>query len=123
MDVPPLQGGDVHVWQWDLDAGGSVAGHEAELDVAERARLRRFRREVDARRYAAGRSGLRCILGAYTGHEPQRVPLTVGEYGKPELAGGGSLYFNLSRIPASSTMASAQPTPEPRPNTTDSPKS
>ena len=36
---------------------------------------------------------------------------------------GMSLYFNFSRMPASATIASAQPTPAPNPNTALSPKS
>jgi phosphopantetheinyl transferase len=69
-DAPdPPQRGEAHVWRVPLPA-------------------------VDGR--AAARRALREILAAYLGEEPDAVALTVGERGKPALAGGAPLSFNLS---------------------------
>lgn len=66
---PPAPG-EAHVWQVALPATGGRA---------------------------AARGALRGILGAYLGVEPAAVELTVGENGKPELAGAPPpLTFNLS---------------------------
>jgi phosphopantetheinyl transferase len=69
-DAPdPPQRGEAHVWRVPLPA-------------------------ADGR--AAARRALRAILGAYLGEDPDAVALTVGERGKPALASGGPLSFNLS---------------------------
>ena len=92
---PALAPGHVHLWRLDLDA--PVPDDGASLDTAEWVRARRFHFERDRRRFIAGRSLLRRILGLYLDLDPQEVPLTTGPHGKPELSGMlSSLRFNLS---------------------------
>jgi 4'-phosphopantetheinyl transferase len=69
-DAPdPPQRGEAHVWRVPLPA-------------------------ADGR--AAARRALGEILGGYLGIEPESVALGVGEWGKPALASGTPLSFNLS---------------------------
>ena len=65
------------------------------LSAQERARVERFASPDAARRWAAGRAGLRAILGDAVGSNPRQVVLTRGPHGKPGLA-GSELKFNKS---------------------------
>lgn len=89
-DVPGVHG--VHVWRLDLARDGDGAW----LDAGERARADRFVRADDRRRFIAAHAGMRRILGGYLGVEPGAVDIVANSQGKPELAGMGSLCFNLS---------------------------
>lgn len=71
---PPL--GEVHVWR-------------VELESAQR---------------PAFRGGLRQVLARYLAEGPEEIELTVGEHGKPRLA-GEQLHFNLSHSGAMALIA------------------
>lgn len=65
------------------------------LSPAEQERVRRFGSADAARRWAAGRAGLREVLAEAVGAVPAELELTRGSHGKPALA-GSSLRFNKS---------------------------
>jgi 4'-phosphopantetheinyl transferase len=95
LPLPPP--GTVHVYWSDLDDIG-VDG-ELHLDPDEQERASRFLHPRDAARYAAARSLLRRLLGAYVGEKPGRLRIEKGPHGKPRLGGlhgEHPLRFNLS---------------------------
>ncbi len=71
---PPL--GEVHVWRLELESAERSAFHEA----------------------------LRQVLARYLEQEPGEIELSVGEHGKPRLA-GEQLHFNLSHSGALGLIA------------------
>lgn len=92
-----LPTGEVEVWAVALDPPSYHVDHFWTLlspDEVERAR--RFRFDQHRRRYVVGRGALRTLLGAYLGREPRDIRFTYGPRGKPGLADGGDLDFNLS---------------------------
>ena len=68
---------------------------DAVLSEDERARVRRFTSADAARRWAAGRAGLRQILATHAGREPADLILRRGAQGKPFIE-GTDLRFNKS---------------------------
>jgi len=89
--------GEVHVWWLSLVPEPRGVEREAEpLSPEERGRAARFRFARDRDRFVLGRSFLRTLLGTYTGEDPGRVRLEATEAGKPFLAGGAGVHFNLS---------------------------
>jgi 4'-phosphopantetheinyl transferase len=96
---PPLTTDDVHVWRFALDFGAATLERLREtLADDERRRAERFHFDEDRRHFIAGRGGLRCLLAAYLGRQPQEVRFAYGNYGKPRLADehGGDPRFNLT---------------------------
>jgi 4'-phosphopantetheinyl transferase len=80
-----------------LDAEPAPTGELAWcLSDAERVRAGRFVFERDRRRFVAGRARLRQLLASRLGTRADRVELAYGPRGKPRLAGGSALRFNLS---------------------------
>lgn len=65
------------------------------LSSGEVSRLQRFTRRDAARRWAAGRVGLRMILGEAVGIDPIDLVLSRGAHGKPALV-DSALRFNKS---------------------------
>ena len=95
--VPVADGAEIHLWLFRLDAGGAALERLREsLDERERTRAARFRFPVHRGRFVVGRGTLRSILGLYLGVPADRVKLTTGPQGKPRLAGGPALEFNIS---------------------------
>ncbi|SCW68378.1 4'-phosphopantetheinyl transferase [Rhizobium mongolense subsp. loessense] len=99
----------IDIWIWNLEeASTSQAPYLAtpltarELDTAAR-----FVHERDRRRFVAGRSGLRRIVGSYLGIEPNRLNLSYNAYGKPRIAAsnGRMLHFNLSHCGGMAALA------------------
>jgi 4'-phosphopantetheinyl transferase len=91
---PQLATDAVDVWLADL-----AAARERDrglLSADEQARARRFARAEDGRRWAAAHEILRELLGACLGADPRSLAFAEGPYGKPRLADGGALRFNLS---------------------------
>jgi 4'-phosphopantetheinyl transferase len=80
----------IHLWYAVLDRASDT--HDI-LSPDERTRLMRFRFERDRRRFAASRSFLRRVLGAYLCQSPEHVVLRIAANGKPECDG---LSFNMS---------------------------
>jgi 4'-phosphopantetheinyl transferase len=65
----------------------------------ELARAGRFRQPQQRRRFLTARAALRLLLGNYLAIDPADVSLTIGEHGKPVLAGqtpDRGLVFNIS---------------------------
>ncbi len=56
------------------------------LKPAERTRLESLRRADDRDRFLLGRAGLRLLLGAFCGVQPEALELVAGPNGKPRLA-------------------------------------
>jgi 4'-phosphopantetheinyl transferase len=66
------------------------------LSPSETGRASRFVYERHKRRSIVARGALRCLLGLYTGQEPQTLEIEATEYGKPFLSPRFNLEFNLS---------------------------
>jgi 4'-phosphopantetheinyl transferase len=84
----------VHVWRADLATVGGGLGDL--LNAAERGRAERFARERDGELWVRSRAVLRALLGRYLGVDPRAPRFAVSEHGKPRLASGGGIFFNLS---------------------------
>lgn len=94
---PGLAPDEVHVWCARLDQPAHVlATFRGLLAPDELARADRFHFEKDERHFVAGRGLLRTLIGRYLNRAPAQLRFNVNAYGKPALAGGGSLNFNLS---------------------------
>lgn len=68
---------------------------DASLSAQERARVERFHRPESARKWAAGRAGLRRLLGQALDIDASDVELARGPQGKPEVV-DSTLRFNKS---------------------------
>lgn len=87
----------VYVWHARFDDLMQVLPSlEAVLAPDEIERADRFHSARDRARYAAGRGALRMILSRHSGVAPRRLRFHYGPYGKPLLAAGGDIQFNLS---------------------------
>jgi 4'-phosphopantetheinyl transferase len=97
--LPAVEPG-VALWWNDLEADANALGRGASwLSPAENARAARFGTETLRRKYIAGRSSLRFVLGQVLGIEPAAVPIRRGARGRPELAISESALapdFNIS---------------------------
>ena len=86
--------GRAEVWVGSLDG---LAPSTDFLDEVERQRAKAFRHEQDRRRFIAGRTYLRWLLGRYLNIQPSAVQIAANEWGKPRLATTPErLFFNLS---------------------------
>ncbi len=76
----------------------TVRAREAMLDAAELARAGRRPTAAKRAAFVLARAALRRVLSAYLGMAPQSIEFSIGEHGKPALAGGAGtgLRFNLS---------------------------
>ena len=82
----------VHFYEFDL------ASHLLEdalpfLSADDRLRLATYHPGAPRRRFGVGRGLLRSCLGQWLKSDPQKLPIRIGPFGKPELEG---LFFNLS---------------------------
>lgn len=102
---------EVHIWRARLDLPAGERGLLQDiLDADERKRAQSFVRELDRRRYIAGRGLLRRLLASYLGIKPEEVIFAYGAYGKPQLApplAESGLKFNLSHAGARALYAIA----------------
>lgn len=94
LQLPP---GEVHVWR----AGLARSPEETErlgrsLSPDERQRAARFVFERHARRFRASRGILRTLLGRYLQTPPQEIGFRYSAQGKPALASGADLHFNVA---------------------------
>ncbi len=95
----PLKSEEVHLWRVDLSEADPSALRTGPLSETETTRYNRFHREADARRFAARRVALRCILAAYLDCAPADVGFEAQDAaGKPTLADPrrDALVFNAS---------------------------
>lgn len=90
--------GSIHVWWADLAPRKSEIDRlHALLSASEQDRAARFRTADSHRRFVTARGFLRMLLGRYLTEDPAEVSLTVGNCGKPRLAGPRpTLFFNVS---------------------------
>lgn len=92
---PPAVG-EVHVWTVDLCRLPVETGElAAALTPDERDRAARYRAVKARDQFVACRGLLRRVLGGYTRTDPQRVPITYHQAGKPVLA-DAAVEFNLT---------------------------
>jgi len=66
------------------------------LPAEERRRAEEIKIPERRRRWVAARWALRLALSGYTGEEPVALRIEAGDGGKPALAGGAGIKFNLS---------------------------
>jgi 4'-phosphopantetheinyl transferase len=87
----------VHLYNAALDAGDAtnIAAMLETLSPVERARARRFRFEVDRRRFVVCRGLLRQILSQWVAERPAQIHFAVNSYGKPFLP-DWRVAFNVS---------------------------
>jgi|GEM_PF-2890343 len=95
----------VHVWLWD-GCGVDAPTMTAKLSREERHRADAFRRDAARRQFLQGRFLLRALLDTYLGVGAGQLPLSCGQYGKPDFSVRGSnLRFNLSHDDAGIAVA------------------
>ena len=88
---------EVHIWQAELEKLQPFRKRMMRLlSGDERARAERFRNGDDRQRFIVGRGALRILLGYYLAIDPASVELLYGDNGKPSLAFGEKVTFNLS---------------------------
>jgi 4'-phosphopantetheinyl transferase len=94
---PELGPDEVHLWCAPLDQPAHVLTRFRRLLSAdERARAGRYHFEKDTRHFIVGRGILRTLLSRYLRRSPEQLDFESNAYGKPALARGGPLNFNLS---------------------------
>ncbi|MFD3841985.1 4'-phosphopantetheinyl transferase family protein [Streptomyces sp. NPDC058642] len=87
----------VDVWTVPLDGSpATVAALSRLLSGREAERAGRCRFEADRRRFVVAHGVLRRILAGYLGVPAGELRLERGRHGKPRLADGATLRFNLS---------------------------
>lgn len=97
---------EAHVWHADLrmppDQIDSLYGL---LDPEEQARASRFRVRTPREEFVASHAFVRLALGKYLEIEPRDVHFEINENGKPEVASGANLRFNLSHTHGAAVLA------------------
>ncbi len=97
----PLQGDEVHVWWARLDEAAREEPPEARAALSrdELERAAQFYFASDSRRYVAGRTILRRLLGRYLGRNPASLAFAYGRHGKPRLVSAphrAAIFFNVT---------------------------
>ena len=94
---PTLEPQRIHLWQAVLDATPErLLDYWALLAPHERERAERFRFPQHRDRFVVGRGMLRSLLGNYLDIAPAQVQFEYSDRGKPFLAAGIELSFNVS---------------------------
>jgi 4'-phosphopantetheinyl transferase len=107
MDRSQPSGRDeVVVWQVGLETDS--APFRALLSDEELAAADRFRFEQDRAHYAVARGALRIVLGRHLDTAPAAIRFEYGAHGKPSVAGGSELRFNLSHSHGRALIAVAR---------------
>ncbi len=89
--------GETHIWWTVVDVDSSEADALIGiLDSAEQARAQRFAFPHLRNRFVAGHAFMRRVLSKYADMAAEEIAYRYGARGKPALAGGGNLHFNLS---------------------------
>jgi len=99
--------GWVHIWRISLAGPCDLGSLYGLLTEDERRKAARFRFERDRHRFVVARGKLRQILGKYLAIAPEDIRFCYNSHGKPEIAGGGSLRFNLSHSEEQGILAVA----------------
>jgi 4'-phosphopantetheinyl transferase len=87
--------GEVHIWTANCDVIDDKPTWGL-LDADEANRAKRFRGPLDSRRYVVSHAVLRSILSKYLNEKPESIEYERGLHGKPGIAGGSWLRFNMS---------------------------
>jgi 4'-phosphopantetheinyl transferase len=87
---------DIELWRVELSLDAESADVCRHLATGEIERMARYVQQADRVRFAAARSVLRGILGAYLGSDPAELQFEVGKYGRPSLVAHPGLSFNVS---------------------------
>ena len=99
----------VHVWRIALEQSALAAGRlEGTLSPDEGARADRLRAPRGREHFIAARGAMRAILGRYLEIEPGAVRFRYGPQGKPSLAEGAGLEFNLAHSGGLALLAVAR---------------
>jgi 4'-phosphopantetheinyl transferase len=101
-----LRAGEVHVWR-AAAAAADPRVWEAPLAPAEQDAAARFAFDRDRRTYRVAHGLLRAVLSGYLDEDPAGIVLVAGTAGKPELAGGSGLRFNLTHSAGAAIVALA----------------
>lgn len=97
---------EVHVWRYDYAAqAGQFESYSQILSQDERDRAARFVVPAPRVQFVLSRLFLRTVLASHLGTGPREVRFRTAEHGKPELAGGGDLRFNLSHTDGTTVVA------------------
>jgi 4'-phosphopantetheinyl transferase len=92
-----LSSQEVHVWLITLDASDATVGNLLlTLCPEERQRAERFYFPLDRDRFITCRGRLRQILSRYLTQAPPDLHFNYNQHGKPALADGNALSFNVS---------------------------
>jgi len=87
----------VHVWRFSLEQPDEIRERfRLTLEPDELERASRFHFEKHRRHFLVGRGFLRYVVAGYLGETPEKLRFVYGAYGKPSLAGGETLRFNMS---------------------------
>lgn len=86
---------DVELWHLHIPAAASERDWPW-LDAGEQARAARYRQPADRIRFALTRSRLRQLLAARLDMSPAALRFVSNPWGRPELASGAGLAFNVS---------------------------
>jgi 4'-phosphopantetheinyl transferase len=90
-----IKEGEVHLWLAKCD-GMDDQYFRTILDGCEKERSVRFHSDLDTKRYVIAHGILRSLLAKYLDVEPERIDYEYGPFGKPAIAGGSPLRFNMS---------------------------
>jgi 4'-phosphopantetheinyl transferase len=93
---PIATSGDAAIWLADLDAAEAGDAALALLSEDERVRAGRFVFDIHRRRFVACRAWLRTLLAERLGRPAASLRFDYGPVGKPSLADGGTVRFNVS---------------------------
>jgi len=96
------------VWRIALDQDDeTLQRFRNTLEVGELNRAGRFHFEQHRRHFIVARGFLRSVVAQYLGSQPEALRFEYGAYGKPALAPGHTLRFNLSHSNAVALLAVA----------------
>jgi 4'-phosphopantetheinyl transferase len=93
---PPLAADEVHVWCAGPESCASADRFRCVLTADEHERVQRFVSPAARQQFVLARGLLRTLLGHYLDRPPQEIAFTHGPAGKPMLAEGPRLHFNIS---------------------------
>jgi 4'-phosphopantetheinyl transferase len=104
-----LPNDEVHVWHADFKTVRYRMNSLRQLlDPEERDRASRFKLAAPREQFVISRAFLRLALGGYLRIAAPDVRFQIIAHGKPELAGGGNIRFNLSHTDGVAVLAIAR---------------
>ena len=97
---------EAHVWHAELAMPASqLDSLYGLLDREEQHRASRFRVRLPREEFVGSHAFLRSVLGKYLEMDPHEVRFQPTKKGKPEIAEGGNLSFNLSHTQGAAVVA------------------